>query len=169
MAHMLNSAGLLKYPEYAMDGVRVGSAILGRVSVRGNWGLVRIGECQATVEELRWLPKGHSCGYGAGWTAKKPTRVAVFSVGWYHGFGVEMGNDLFRFRDCLRGILRNLKQMIFKKHLYVTVNGKKCRVLGHIGMLHTCVDVTKLQCAVGDTAIFDIKPLLLKGIEVVYR
>ena len=169
MAHMLNSAGLLKYPEYAMDGVRVGSAILGRVSVRGNWGLARIGECQATVEELRWLPKGHSCGYGAGWTAKKPTRVAVFSVGWYHGFGVEMGNDLFRFRDCLRGVLRNLKQMVFKKHIYVTVNGKKCRVLGHIGMLHTCVDVTKLQCAVGDTAIFDIKPLLLKGIEVVYR
>ena len=169
MAHMLNSAGLLKYPEYAMDGVRVGSAILGRVSVRGNWGLARIGECQATIEELRWLPKGHSCGYGAGWTAKKPTRVAVFSVGWYHGFGVEMGNDLFRFRDCLRGVLRNLKQMVFKKHIYVTVNGKKCRVLGHIGMLHTCVDVTKLPCAVGDTAVFDIKPLLLKGIEVVYR
>ena len=169
MAHMLNSAGLLKYPQYAMDGVRVGSAILGRVSVHGNFGLTRIGECQATVEELRWLPKGHSCGYGAGWTAKKPTRVAVFSVGWYHGFGVEMGNDLFRFRDCLRGVLRNLRQMIFKKHVTVTVNGKKCRVLGHIGMLHTCVDVTNVPCAVGDPAVFDLKPLLLKGIEVVYR
>ena len=82
---------------------------------------------------------------------------------------LSMGNDLFRFRDCLRGVLRNLKQMVFKKHLYVTVNGKKCRVLGHIGMLHTCVDVTKLPCAVGDTAVFDLKPLLLKGIEVVYR
>ena len=169
MAHMLNSAGLLKYPQYAMDGVRVGSAILGRVSVHGNFGLTRIGECQATVEELRWLPKGHSCGYGAGWTAKKPTRVAVFSVGWYHGFGVEMGNDLFSFRDCLRGVLRNLRQMIFKKHITVTVNGKKCRVLGHIGMLHTCVDVTNVPCAVGDPAVFDLKPLLLKGIEVVYR
>ena len=169
MAHMLNSAGLLKYPQYAMDGVRVGSAILGRVSVRGNFGLTRIGECQATVEELRWLPKGHSCGYGAGWTAKKPTRVAVFSVGWYHGFGVEMGNDLFRFRDCLRGVLRNLRQMIFRRHITVTVNGKKCRVLGHIGMLHTCVDVTNVPCAVGDPAVFDLKPLLLKGIEVVYR
>ena len=169
MAHMLNSAGLLKYPEYAMDGVRVGSAILGRVSVRGSWGLTRIGECQATVEELRWLPKGHSCGYGAGWTAKKPTRTAVFSVGWYHGFGVEMGNDLFRFRDCLRGIARNLKQILFQKHIYVTVNGKKCRVLGHIGLLHTCVDVTTVPCAIGDPAVFDVKPLLLKGIEVVYQ
>lgn len=169
MAHMLNSAGLLKYPQYAMDGVRVGSAILGRVSVRGNFGLTRVGECQATVEELRWLPKGHSCGYGAGWTAKKPTRVAIFSVGWYHGFGTEMGNDLFRFRDCLRGVLRNLRQMIFKKHIYVTVNGKKCRVIGHIGMLHTCVDVTNIPCAVGDPAVFDLKPLLRKGIPVVYR
>ena len=100
---------------------------------------------------------------------KRSVPLPVFSVGWYHGFGVEMGNDLFRFRDCLRGVLRNLKQMVFKKHIYVTVNGKKCRVLGHIGMLHTCVDVTKLPCAVGDTAVFDIKPLLLKGIEVVYR
>lgn len=78
MAHMLNSAGLLKYPEYAMDGVRVGSAILGRVSVRGNWGLAHIGECQATIEELRWLPKGHSCGYGAGWTAKNPPAWPFF-------------------------------------------------------------------------------------------
>ena len=85
------------------------------------------------------------------------------------GFGVEMGNDLFRFRDCLRGVLRNLRQMIFKKHITVTVNGKKCRVLGHIGMLHTCVDVTNVPCAVGDPAVFDLKPLLLKGIEVVYR
>lgn len=101
MAHMLNSAGLLKYPEYAMDGVarrlghpgacvcarKLGSCPHRRVS--GNGGRTPL------------APKGHSCGYGAGWTAKKPTRVAVFSVGWYHGFGVEMGNDLFRFRDCL--------------------------------------------------------------------
>ena len=169
MAHISNSAALLRFPELTMGGERIGSALLGRLSFSGGYGLKRIGYCEATVEELRWLPKGHSCGYGAGWTAKKPTRVAVFSVGWYHGFGVEMGNDLFRFRDCLRGVLRNLRQMIFKKHITVTVNGKKCRVLGHIGMLHTCVDVTNVPCAVGDPAVFDLKPLLLKGIEVVYR
>lgn len=169
MAHMLNSAGLLKYPEYAMGGVRIGSALLGRVSVRGNFGLTRIGECRATVEELRWLPKGHTCGYGAGWKAKKPTRVAVFSVGWYHGFGTEMGNDLFRFRDRARRVLGSLRQLLFKRHLYVTVNGKKCRVLGHIGMLHTCVDVTDIQCGLGDTAVFEIKPLMLKGIETAFQ
>ena len=168
-AHMLNSAGLLRFPEYAMDGVRIGSAILGRGPVRGSFGLQRVGVCEATVEELRWLPKGHTCGYGAGWKARQATKIAVLSVGWYHGFGCEMGNDLFRFRDCARGVLRNLKNMIFGKHLYVTLNGKKCRVLGHIGMLHTVIDVTKISCAIGDTATLDINPLLLKGMEIVYR
>lgn len=169
MAHMLNSCGLLKYPQYALDGVRVGSAILGRVSLRGSFGLTRIGSCQATIESLRWLPRGHTCGYGAGWTARRPTCVAVFSVGWYHGFGCEMGNDLFRVRDSLRTILQSLRRILRKKHLYVTVNGKPCRVLGHIGMLHTCVDVTDLPCALGDTAVFELNPLMRKGIEVVFQ
>lgn len=169
MAHMLNSAGLLKYPQYAMDGVRVGSAILGRVSVRGNFGLTRVGECQATVEELRWLPKGHTCGYGAAWTARRPTRVAVLSVGWYHGFGCEMGNDIFRPRDCLRKIFSGLKGLIIHRSIYVTVNGKRCRVLGHIGMLHTVCDVTSISCSLGDKAVVNINPLMLKGMDVVWR
>lgn len=169
MPHMLNSAGLLRYPEYRMGGVRVGSAMLGRLSIKGSYSLKRIGFCEAGVEELRWLPKGHTCGYGAGWRAKKPTRTAVLSVGWYHGFGCQMGNDLFRFRDCARGVLSNLKGMLFRRHLYVTLNGKKCRVLGHIGMLHTVIDVTKVPCALGDKAILDINPLMLKGMEIIYR
>lgn len=167
MLHVCNSEGLLRLPEFTMDGVRIGSAILGRV--RGKFGLKRVGYCEATVEELRWFPTGHTCGYGAGWKAKKPTRAAVFSVGWYHGFGCEMGNDLFRARDCLRGIWRNLKGLIIKRSITVTVNGKKCKVLGHIGMLHTVVDVSKISCAVGDTAVFDINPIMLKGMDVVFR
>ena len=53
-------------------------------------------------------------------------------------------------------------------HSPVPGTGSTCRVLGHIGMLHTCVDVTNVPCAVGDPAVFDLKPLLLKGIEVVH-
>lgn len=60
-----------------MDAVRVGSAILGRLSFKGSYNLKRVGTLEATVDELRWLPKGHTCGYGAGWKAKKPTRIAV--------------------------------------------------------------------------------------------
>ena len=67
ICHCCNSAGLLRFPNYAMDAVRVGSAILGRLSFKGSYNLKRVGTLEATVDELRWLPKGHTCGYGAGW------------------------------------------------------------------------------------------------------
>ena len=43
------------------------------------------------------------------------------------------------------------------------------RVLGHIGMLHTVVDVTNVNCKLGDKAIFDVNPLMLKGVDVVFQ
>ena len=169
LTHISNSAALLRFPELTMGAVRVGSAILGRLSFKGSYGLKRVGTCEATVEELRWLPKGHTCGYGAAWKAKKPTRTAVLSVGWYHGFGCEMGNDIFRPRDQLRKMLSAFKGLIFRKSIYVTINGKRCRVLGHIGMLHTVCDVSGVKCSLGDKAVLNVNPLLLKGIDVVWR
>ena len=65
MPHICNSAGLLRFPDLAMGGVRIGSAILGRLSFKGSYGLKRVGVCEAAIDEIRWLPKGHTCGYGA--------------------------------------------------------------------------------------------------------
>lgn len=169
MAHLCNSCGLLRWPEYRMDGVRIGSAILGRLSIPGNFGLSRIGVCEAAVQELHFIPKGGTTGYGAGWKAKRDTQIAVFPVGYFHGFGDAMGDDLFRLRDNLRRILSALKAILRGKAFCVTVNGRRCKVVGHIGMLHTAVDMTGLDCKVGDIAKFDINPLLLKGTEVIFR
>ena len=168
-AHICNSAGFLRFPELKMDGVRLGSAILGRLSFKGSYGLKRIGWCEATVDELRWLPKGHTCGYGAAWKARRPTRIAVLPVGWYNGFGCDMGHDIFRFRDGLRQVLSGLRTMLTHKAIYVTVNGQRCRVLGHIGMLHTVCDVTHIQCGLGDKAVININPLMLKGMDVIFK
>lgn len=169
MAHLGNSAALLRFPELTMDAVRVGSAMLGRLSFRGGYNLFRVGVCEASVEELRWLPKGHTTGYGAAWRAKRPTRIAVLSVGYYHGFGCEVGGDIFRPRDQLRRMLSALRGLVRRKAIYVTVNDSRCRVLGHIGMLHTVVDVTDIDCSLGDKAVLNINPLLLKGLDVVWR
>ena len=165
--HCCNSAAFLRWPQMKLEGVRLGSALLGRVLVRS--GLKRIGYCEATVDELRWLPAGHSTGYGAAWRAKKATQVAIVSVGWYHGFTNAYGHDIFRFRDCLRDALGAVKRMIFKKKIFITINGKKCPVLGHVGMLHTAVDVTKAPCKLGDKAILEINPTQVRGMEIEFR
>ena len=167
--HCCNSSAFLKYPEMYLDAVRLGSALLGRLSFPGDMDLQRIGWCESQIELIREIPKGHTVGYGAAWKAKRPTKIAVCGVGYYHGFGAEKGNDLFRFRDCLRGGLGYVKAFLKKKAFYVTVNGKPARVLGHIGMVQTIFDVTDIPCQVGDTVRIEINPLLVKGMDVTYK
>lgn len=169
MVHCCNSAAFLKYPEMHADAVRIGSAFLGRLSFPDKLGLKKIGHAEATVEELRWLKAGATVGYGAGWKAKRPTQIAVLGIGWYHGFSNERGRDLFRFRDCLREIRHNLKWMLKGRRLHVTVNGETCRVLGHVGMVNTIVDVTDIECAIGDRVVLQVNPLQVKGMKILYR
>ena len=167
--HCCNSSAFLKYPEMYLDGVRLGSALLGRLSFPGDMGLTKLGWCRSQVELIRELPKGSSVGYGAAWRAKRPTKIAVCSVGYFNGFGAEKGNDIFRFRDCVRGGLGYIKAFLKKKAFYVTVNGKPARVLGHIGMVQTIFDVTDIPCQVGDPVRMEINPLLVKDLPVVFE
>lgn len=168
--HCANSSALLRFPHMKCDAARVGSAFLGRLSFRNRLGFQPVGYCEATIEELRWLQKGFTCGYGAAWKARRPTRVAIVSVGNFHGFGTEKGRDVFRVRDCLRAMLSSLKAMLTRRSLCVTVEGRRCRVLGHVGMLHTCIDVTAVpSAALGTPVRMEINPLLVKGLEIEYR
>ena len=169
MVHCCNSAAFLKFPDMHASAVRVGSAFLGRLPFKDKLGLKKIGHAEATIEELRWLKEGATVGYGAGWKAKRPTRIAVLGIGWYQGFGNEKGRDLFRFRDCVREILHNLKWMVKGHRLHVTVGGKTCHVLGHVGMVNTIVDVTDVDCAIGDRVVLQINPLQAKGMKILYR
>ena len=167
--HCCNSSAFLKYPEMHLDAVRLGSAPLGRLAFGGFPELKPVGFCEAQVEVIRQIPAGHSVGYGAGWTAKRPTKIAVFSVGYFHGFGAPARNDLYRFKDCLIGVLSNVKAFLTRKAIYVTVNGKPARVLGHVGMVQTVCDVTDIPCEVDDPVIVDINPLKVKNLPVIFR
>ena len=169
MLHCCNSSAFLRWPEMHLDGVRIGSAFLGRLAIQSPVPLTRIGYVEATVEDLRLLPKGHSVGYGAGYVCKRPTRIAVVGVGWYHGFGAERENDLNRFRDHLRAAVKHLLSLFSRKSIQVSVNGQPCRVLGHIGMVHTVVDVTDIDCALGDRVVLQVNPLNMKGLPIEFR
>ena len=169
MAHCCNSHAFIRHPEMHLDAVRIGSAFLGRLAFKEKLGLKKIGYAECTVEELRWIPKGQTVGYAAGFRARQQMRTAVIGIGSYNGFSMNRENDLFRFRDSLMGILHHVKNIFFPHKILVTVNGHKCRVLGHIGMVHAVVDVTDIECAVGDKVIVQVNPLSVKGLRVQYR
>lgn len=166
--HCCNSAAFFRWKDMHLGGVRIGSAWLGRINVRGH-NLRRVGYCVARVQEIHWVKRGGTTGYGGVWRAKKPTRLAAVPVGWYHGFGVEYGRDSFRFRDCVRGSLSLLKAFLQRKKLTVRIGDHRCPVRGHVGMLHCMVDVTDVDCHAGDPVLIDINPLVQKGMDVVFR
>ena len=167
--HCCNTSAFLRFQDMHLNGVRIGSGLLGRVAVPNTLGLRRVGWAEAEIEELRTLPKGHTVGYGAATTLKRETRCAVVPVGYYHGFTLQRGTDVWRAKDCIRGVLHNLKLLLRPEHLTVLVGDHRARTLGHVGMLHTCVDVTDLNCQVGDLVRLEINPLQLKGLPVEYR
>ena len=61
--------------------------------------------------------------------------------------------------DTVRYMLSDLAAGLRHKRFYVSVNGKKTRVLGRVGLGHTTVDVTEMDCSPGDIAVFDVQPM----------
>jgi len=161
IAHAVDSAALFKYPNIElMDAVRVDTALSGRIPGKPVSGLSRVGYIEAGLEEVGWHPKGHSIGAERGFVTKAPTKIAILSVGYYHGFGV----DRYIVERSLFDIARWRRRKTF-----VRINGHKARVLGSVGLMHTMVDVTNIDCTVGDIALLDVDPVSVKGLPIVYR
>jgi len=169
IVHAANSPYLFRFDLEGMDAVRIGSAFTGRVNVK-NTGLKPVGTIKCEISQLRWLPAGHTVGYGGAFVTKKPTRIAVIPVGYADGFLLSRERDLFRFRDILRYLWNDVKLLLRKKSLTVSVGGKRAKVLGHVGMLHTTVDVTNIDCTEASVAAFEINPMYVsQSLERVYE
>lgn len=166
-AHCCNSSAFLKFPEMHLDGVRLGSAILGRMAFPTR--LRPVGFAQSQIDELHSVKKGGTTGYGAVWKAKRDSTLAIVPVGWYHGLLAGTKENKSRVRDCLRGVVSNLLALVRKERTTVEIGGKACPIVGLIGMLHCAVDVTGVDCARGDRVILQINPLHVKGLPVQYR
>jgi len=152
-----DSAALFKYNFGRLDALKIGTAFSGRVAGGKTPGLYRVGYIEAGLEEIGWFPKGHRIGSSI---LRKPAKLAVVSVGYYHGFGV----NRYERELGIIGLWR-----LRRAAVYVKVNGQRAKVVGSVGMMHTIIDVTKITCAVGDKVIMDVDPVNVKGLARLYR
>ncbi len=159
--HICNSSAFLRFENMHLDAVRIGSALLGRLSIPNTWGFKRVGYLKSNVAEIKILPKGYNIGYSNAFVTKKETKVAIIPCGYADGFNVIVDKDMFRKRDKLRYIIRDIKNAFKKQQIKVTINGEKCLVLGRLGMFHVTVDITNKNVEIGDEAIFEVSPMLV--------
>ncbi|NLM84452.1 MAG: alanine racemase [Clostridiales bacterium] len=154
LVHAVDSAALFRYDYGHMDAVRADTALSGRISGKPVPGLTPVGYIEASIEEISWYKKGHRIGGEHSLTLRKPTKIAVLSVGTYHGIGADRtAHPIFPWK---------------KRPLNIRLGGQRVRTIGDIGLLHTLIDVTKIDCAVGDRVTIDVDPIYVKGLPVTY-
>jgi alanine racemase len=127
--HAANSAALLRCPRALLDLVRPGIALFGVEPREGMCkGLRSVMRVRSEIIALRDVPVGTSVGYGATWTAPRPSRIATVPIGYADGLVRALSN---------KGAL--------------LVRGKRAPVVGAVSMDMTMIDVTDITgAALGD-------------------
>ncbi len=126
--HVLNTAGILRYPEYQYDMVRLGIGLYGVSPIPGikMEPVARIATTIISIKE--WQP-GITIGYGRKGHIYNPSTIATIPIGYADGLNRHLSNGAASF----------------------LVNGKMCPVVGNICMDQCMIDVTGADAHIGDT------------------
>lgn len=169
LRHIANSSAALK-ADFALDAVRLGSALTGRLPVKTDLPLKKAGRLEAEILAVRTLPAGSNIGYGNVCKLKKETTVAVVSIGTADGFAPGEKRDLYRLTDICRYLYHDVKLLLKKPAVYARIGEHRAVLLGRPATTHSFFDVTGLPCKAGDTAILDVAPLKIDAaVERVYE
>lgn len=125
--HILNSAGIERFPEFQFEMVRLGIGLYG-VSACGNAQVKSISRLKTSISQIRTIDAYETVGYGRKGKVQKASKIAVLPIGYADGYDRGLSNGVGK----------------------VFVNGQAASVIGNICMDMCMIDVTGLDVAVGD-------------------
>lgn len=158
LLHCCNSTAFFKYPYMCLDAVRIGSAWQGRLP-NNIGGLREIGTLKSKILEIRTVEKGSNVSYTNKYTTKRKTTLATIPLGYMDGINKTRERDTFSVIDNFKASLKELKKIFKTKRLKANINGKECDIVGRLGTLHAIIDVTDIECKVGDTVVIKSNPV----------
>ena len=123
--HILNSAGIERFPEAQYDIVRLGIGLHG---IGKDASLKVVSSFLTTVSQIRTLAAGETVGYLRSGLTLQPSSIATIPVGYADGFHRSLGNG--------KGL--------------VYVNGQPAPTIGEICMDMAMIDVSGLDVTEGD-------------------
>ncbi|MDR2556192.1 MAG: bifunctional UDP-N-acetylmuramoyl-tripeptide:D-alanyl-D-alanine ligase/alanine racemase [Bacteroidales bacterium] len=128
LRHCLNTAGIIRFPQYQYDMVRLGIGLYGVDVLEKNGGgvaLENVGTLKTVISQIHTLQKGEAVGYGRKFISPSETRIGVIGIGYADGFNRHLGNGIGE----------------------VIVRGKRVPVIGSICMDMCMVDLTSVPDA----------------------
>lgn len=133
--HILNSAGIARFPEYQFEMVRLGICLYGvdTIGIKETSGLRTISTLRSPIISIKHWPAGTSIGYGRRTILKRDSVIATVPVGYADGLDRHLGNGAGK----------------------VWVNGMLCPIAGNVCMDACMIDITDARdVAVGTLVEF---------------
>ncbi len=132
LRHLLNSSGIARFPEAQFDMVRLGIGLYGiapEPEVQRH--LRPVSRLKTRISQIKEIAEGDTVGYNRRWTAQRPSRIAIISIGYADGLNRHLGYGNGR----------------------VVVGGQQVPIIGSICMDMCFLDVTGVPCAEGDEVV----------------
>lgn len=130
--HLLNTSGLLNYPEAQFDMVRCGIGLYGfgnEAEVDAQ--LKPVATLKTIISQIHKIEPGETVGYNRAFTSDGYRVTATLPIGHADGIGRQYGNG--------------------KAH--VRVNGQPAPIIGNVCMDMIMIDITSVDCKEGDEVI----------------
>lgn len=133
--HLLNTAGIIRFPEYHFEMVRLGIGLYGTGSKQPE--LERVVTLKTVISQIKIIKSGETVGYGRLGKVKPNTKIGTIAIGYADGYSRAFG----------RGVGK------------VFINGKLAPTIGNICMDMTMIDLTDIEAKEGDEVIIYGKDL----------
>jgi alanine racemase len=146
MKHILNSAGIERFPEAQMDMVRLGIGLYGISAVDKN-ALHPVASLKTRILQIRDVKQGETVGYNRNGILKQDSRIACLPIGYADGLDRRLGNG----------------------HARVLIKGKKCPLVGNICMDICMADITDVNAEEGDEAVIFGKEITISDLAARLR
>ncbi len=130
LRHILNSAGIERFPGARFDMVRPGIGLYGVGSIHQKH-LQPVGTLKSTISQVKKLGKGESVGYGRAARLARDSTVGVVPIGYADGLDRRFGNGKGRF----------------------LAGNERVPVIGNVCMDMCMVDLTGTEAGEGDEVI----------------
>lgn len=128
--HILNSAGMERFPVAEWDMARLGIGLYG-ISASGLQGLKNVCTLKTTILQIKEVPPNETIGYGRKEMLTRQARIATIRFGYADGLDRQFGNRKGK----------------------VLINGLSAPIVGNVCMDLCMVDVTDIPAQEGDAVI----------------
>ena len=131
--HLLNTSGVINYPEAQFNMVRLGIGMLGFANDKTTTSkLKNVLTLKSKISQIHFVKKGDSIGYNRAYFMEKDGKTATIPIGHADGISRKLGN----------------------KNGFVYIRNQKAPIIGNVCMDMIMVDITEINAKEGDEVIF---------------